>query len=358
MRSQGARRKPLIPVLVVLLSAAIAPVAFAAEQPSVMEHMVLVPGGVFNMGDVFAEGNKNETPVHEVELSDFYIGKFEVTVAQYNTFVDETGYLTRAERFDSREKQQDRYDRLVAKAMAGERDEEFKTLAAEFLESGGCHFWQPDPGRFDFSVDCNWRTPLVDQTDNDPVVCLAWVDAASYCNWLSAKEGLPPAYDVDTGELLDEAGKPTDDVTAVRGYRLPTEAEWEYAAREGGKEVRFGNGSNTARAEEINFDAARGDYPFSVEGEYSGGTTPVASYPANALGLFDMSGNAWEWCSDFYAGYAAEARSDLATNSGAAKILRGGRFGGDAKEARVFTRTPYESINRCNASGFRLAKSR
>ncbi|MBU1702631.1 MAG: formylglycine-generating enzyme family protein [Candidatus Eisenbacteria bacterium] len=359
----------VLTILVFLLIASLALPAKLAAEPgeqaggqeavrAVMAHMVLVPGGAFRMGDLFAEGKDNELPVHNVILSDYYISKFEVIVAEYRAFVNETGYATRSERFDSREKQQARYHRLMAKAQAGEFDQEFQTIAAELLESGGCYFWKSNPGNFDFSLDCNWRTPLIEQTDNDPVVCLAWVDAASYCNWLSAKEGLPPAYNVDTGELLDAAGTSTGDMTAVRGYRMPTEAEWEFAARESGKEVRFGNGADLAKGEEINFDAARDDYSFCSKGGYRGGTTPVGSYAANALGLFDMSGNAWEWTSDSYASYTAADQVNPIATTGAAKVIRGGRWGGDALEARVFTRSPYEMINRCNNAGFRIAKSK
>ena len=159
--SPHARYNAVVLVLVMFLTTTFAPSANPGEQPEVLEHMVLVRGGSFRMGDVFAEGNKDEMPVHNVELSDYYISRFEVTVAEYRAFVSETEYVTRAERFDSREKQQARYERLIEKAMAGERDEELMTLAAEFLESGGCYYWRSDRGRFDFSLDCNWRTPLV-----------------------------------------------------------------------------------------------------------------------------------------------------------------------------------------------------
>jgi formylglycine-generating enzyme required for sulfatase activity len=337
-------------------------VAFTSTQSSEkksppMKDMVLVRGGVFQMGDLFEDGAENERPVLKVHLSDFYLNKYETTVAQYKAFVAETGYVTRAERLDSREKQQARYTKLVKKAMAGEQDEEFLTLYKGFLNSGGCHYWVSDPGNFNFSVDCNWRNPLVEQTDNDPVMCIAWVDAASYCNWLSEKDGLPPAYNVDAGELLDKDGKPTLEIREVKGYRLPTESEWEYAAREGGKKVRFGNGSDIARASEMNFNAVNGDYEYSEAGVYRDGTVPVGSFEPNSLGLYDMSGNAWEWCSDFYGEYKDADQLDPIRSTGTHRVLRGGRWGGDAKEARVFARLPYEAIDRCNNTGFRIART-
>jgi formylglycine-generating enzyme required for sulfatase activity len=345
----------LVPVFIVV---GLIPAQSPSKTSPAMKDMILVHGGVFQMGDVFEEGAKNERPVHEVRLSDFYLNKYETTVAQYKAFVEATGYVTRAERLDSREKQQERYTKLLKKAMAGQHDEEFLALYEEFLNSGGCHFWTSDPGSFKFSVDCNWKTPLVEQTQSDPVVCIGWVDAASYCNWLSEKEGLPPAYDMNTGELLDGNGKPTTDVGGVKGYRLPTEAEWEYAAREGGKKVRFGNGKNVARAGEMNFNAVDSDYEYSEAGLYRGATAPVGSFEPNGLGLCDMSGNAWEWCSDFYGEYNEEHQVNPYRSTGKNRVLRGGRWGGNASEARAFSRYPYRAIDRCNNSGFRIAKTR
>jgi formylglycine-generating enzyme len=135
-----------------------------------------------------------------------------------------------------------------------------------------------------------------------PVINVHWADAVAYCQWLK-----------------DSTGK---------NYRLPTEAEWEYAARERGKKVRFGNGKNTANPTELNFDgsaAFKKDY--SILGEYRNKAVKVDSLSANALGLHHMSGNVLEWCSDFYGNYGKSAVSNpQGAATGAYRVIRGGSW--------------------------------
>ncbi|KAA3657631.1 MAG: NACHT domain-containing protein, partial [Calditrichaeota bacterium] len=115
--------------------------------------------------------------------------------------------------------------------------------------------------------------------DEQPVLYVNWYEASMFCRWL--------------------------------GCRLPTEAEWEYAAREGGKNVRFGNGKDIADPAEINFNASKTyKRSYSRVGEYRGKTTPVGTFPANAFGLYDMSGNVWEWCQDWYGKYEKSAQTN------------------------------------------------
>ena len=189
-------------------------------------------------------------------------------------------------------------------------------------------------------------------------MCLSWDDAAAYTNWLSGLEGLPPAYRVTTGELLDADGRPTIDVTRVSGYRLPTEAEWEFAAREEGRPIRFGNGKDVARPTELVFDASTGDYPYQEAGPLRRGPSPVRSHQPNRLRVYDLAGNAWEWVSDFLAPYPGEPQVNPYQAEGRGRAVRGGRWGGDAFESRATKRFQWQSNNRCNASGFRLARSR
>jgi formylglycine-generating enzyme required for sulfatase activity len=319
------------------------------------EDLVLVRGGTFQMGDVFGEGDDDERPVHSVALTDFYLQRHEVTVAQFRVFVEETGYRTSAEGPMDVEARRQIMERFASGAVS---EEEMQGLRQQILSLSGAGYWDAEARAWrGYNPETNWRTPGFAQGEDDPVVSVSWDDAIRFCNWLSRSAGLPLAYDEESGTLLDERGRPTDDVTTVKGYRLPTEAEWEYAAREGGREVRFGNGENTARSSEIVFNAADGEYPYLERGAYEGRTLPVGSYRPNALGLYDMSGNAWEWVSDTYGPYGAGSLRSPYILVSDQRILRGGRWGGSAFEARVTHRTSWPRNDRCNNSGFRVARS-
>ncbi len=317
--------------------------------------LIPIPGGSFTMGDPFAEGAADELPRHAVTVLDFFLAEAEVTVAQFARFVAETGYRTSAESpVDSAVR-----DSLIAQAAdPGTAPATRRALYDQVLRQGGCGRWDPDRPGFDWGDQLDWRNPGFDQAGDYPVVCLSWDDAAAYANWVSRADGLPEAYDLTTGSLLDAAGRPTNDITQVRGYRLPTEAEWEFAARERGGAVRFGNGQNIADPEQAAFDASEGEYDYQVRGPVRRNPTSVRGYAPNALGLYDMAGNAWEWVSDYRAPYAAGPASNPHQGSGTGRAVRGGRWGGDAFEMRVAKRFSWQAHNRCNASGFRLARSK
>ncbi len=277
--------------------------------------LVLVQGGSFHMGDVFGNGpaGQPETPIHEVGVDSFYIARHECTVSEFRRFVDATDYRTSAERHE------------------------------------GAYSQTP--------YETHWRLLGYEQADDEPVLQMSWNDAVHYCNWLSREEGLPPAYDEKSGALLDAVGCLTTDIRGVKGYRLPTEAEWEFAARERGKRVRFGNGEDIARPTEINFDASLDRYAYAEKGAYRKRSTSVGSFKPNALGLYDMSGNAWEWCTDVLANYPSEKRTNPYVPGDDPRILRGGSMGGDAKGVRVFSRYCFGRADHCGGTGFRIARN-
>jgi formylglycine-generating enzyme required for sulfatase activity len=146
-----------------------------------------------------------------------------------------------------------------------------------------------------------------------------------------------------------------------RQYRLPTEAEWEYAARGGGKQVMFGNGKNVADPKEINFNGDWNPTNYSVKGIDRGKTVPVGSLNSpNALGLHDMSGNVWEWCSDWYSpDYYEKSPSSNPTGpgSGSYRVRRGGSWNGSPAVCRVAVRQGSWPNYRGNGLGFRLART-
>jgi formylglycine-generating enzyme required for sulfatase activity len=317
--------------------------ALASEPATdpVIENMVPVRGGTFQMGDVLEEGVRFATPVHAVTLSDFHLARHEVTVEQFRTFVHETGYVTLAQKESPvKADEDDGYGGRLA------------TRGSWVLDAEAGPSWV---------AEATWKDPQYEQGPRHPATCLSWRDAAAYCNWLSTNAGLAVAYDLKTCALLDADGQPTTDVTKVEGYRLPTEAEWEFAARERGKKVRFGNGQDVARPAEINFNAALGDFDFAEKGECRKATMPVDSFKPNALGLHDMSGNVWEWCSDLLGPYPDEAVTNpYQTESlmGARRAARGGPWVGGADLARVSARMGWIADDRCNNIGFRIARSK
>jgi formylglycine-generating enzyme required for sulfatase activity len=334
--------------------------AEAGATPSSPGELVLVQGGTFRMGDLFGDGQENERPVHTVTLRSFMISSTEVTVGQFRQFVAATSYRTSAEHPENT----DGFEKTMARVGAGAAPGADRLLLRYRLlqEVDGAAIWDSNRNRWlPYASGSSWKSPGFAQTDEHPVVAVSWDDAIRYCNWLSRKHGLAPAYDEESGRLLDSSGRPAASVDETSGYRLPTEAEWEYAARAGGREVRFGSGQNVARAAEINFRADAGTYAYLEKGTNRKGTVVVGSLPPNALGLYEMSGNAWEWVSDHHATYTGEDATDPYSMPPAGALpqqtLRGGRWGGDASEVRVSARSWWLRNDRCNNSGFRIARS-
>lgn len=192
--------------------------------------MVRIPAGEFLMGS--DDGEKDERPVHPVFLDEYFIGANTVTNSEYARFTRATGYRPVGVRD-------------LPTLVSAEYRDIFRELAERCAWKGG----QPPEG-----------------LENHPVTLVQYVDALEYCRWAAALSGLP--------------------------MRLPTEAEWEKAARGGleGKRYPWGDDIEPSRA---NFLTDR-----SLKMKC--GTRPVASYPSNGYGLYDMAGNAWQWVSDWY----------------------------------------------------------
>jgi formylglycine-generating enzyme required for sulfatase activity len=236
----------------------------SAESPP---GMVWIVGGEFVMGSDHAGAPKVELPAHRVRLDGFWIDEHEVTNAEFRQFVEATGYVTTAERPPRKGVSP---GSLVFIPTPGPVPLDDATLWWRWTE-GAC--WQHPEG----------PGSNLDGRDDHPVVQVSWDDAVAYVTW---------------------AGK-----------RLPTEAEWEFAARGGlaGKKFTWGD---DPPAEDVKLaNIWQGDFPHrNVKIDGFERTSPVKSYPANGYGLYDMAGNVWEWCNDWYRPDAYTLLPPLATN--------------------------------------------
>ena len=285
-----------------------------------LPRMVYVQGGTFQMGST--EGGGDETPVHSVTVSDFHIGRFEVTVEEFSEFVQATNYRTDAEK------------------------------------SGGSYFWEDD--KWTKKAGINWRHDATGKRRpgseyNHPVIHVSWNDAAAYCNWLSQQHRYEPVYTIKG-----------DQVTAnwdANGYRLPTEAEWEFAARSrGGNDKWAGTSSESSLATYGNFCDENCGFSHK-SGIYNDGypfTAPVGKFRANNLGLHDMSGNVWEWCWDWYdSNYYdnSSSRNPRGPSTGYFRVQRGGSWDDRPADLRCAYRLDYSPDRRLSNVGFRLSRA-
>jgi formylglycine-generating enzyme required for sulfatase activity len=258
------------------------------EQISQIPGMVWIPGGIYDMGasDSDRMALSHEKPKHTVKVDGFYMDETEVTNAQFSRFIEATNYITTAERPVDWE--------LIKQQLPPGTPKPHDSL----LLPGSLLFKKTKesvPNLYDFSQwwrwtnGANWKQPegkgsSIDGKDNHPVVHVSYEDAMAYCHWA--------------------------------GRRLPTEAEWEFAARGGKRDKIYFWGDLTDKLSSY-VNSWEGEFP--VDNTQADGfekSAPVKTYPPNGYGLYEISGNVWEWTSDWYSSqYYQYCKENSITNN-------------------------------------------
>ncbi len=280
-----------------------------AGETGSTEGMVWIKGGEYMMGAADGEGRPDEYPQHKVKLDGFWIDITEVTNAQFKKFIDATGYITTAEKKPD-------WEELKKQLPPGTPKPDESMLVASSLVftppvlpvplNDVAQWWSWKEG-------ADWKHPqgpgsTIEGKDNYPVVHISWYDAVAYCKW---------------------AGK-----------RLPTEAEWEMAARSG-TDNKYTWGNEDPEKGKPKANTWQGSFPDKNTGwDQFNRSSPVKSFAPNGLGLYDMAGNVWEWCSDWYRPdhYSSKKKMLVANPKGPEssydpmeptipkKVVRGGSF--------------------------------
>lgn len=275
---------------------------------SIGVQLAKVPAGEFLMGSPESEEERSDDEdQHPVKISkDFFLGQHEITYGQFRKFVESTGYVTSQ----------------IRKGLPGFGYDE-KAKAMEELPQ------------------FNWQNTGWVQQDNHPVVNVSWEDAVAFCDWLSKVEG--------------------------KKYRLPTDAEWEYACRAGTKTRYYtGEAEETLRPAtnlaDLSFNRMYPNATWNVDWDDKHPfAAPVGSFQPNAWGMYDMHGNVWEWCQDWYAPIVIDKANPPAVAvdpagpaQGELRVLRGGAFTNRLRFVRSADRNRLRPKYRANFTGFRI----
>lgn len=294
-------------------------VSVVPQSPS---GMVFIPGGEFEMGDHYGVGHSDELPLHDVNVSSFYIDRFEVSNQKYCDYLN---------------------------SALSQGEIEVRNGGDVYAVGGNDIYCQSDETDSDSRISWNGSTFTMESSkEYHPMVEVSWYGSAAYCNWRSEGEGLESCYNLSTW---------TCDFSK-NGYRLPTEAEWEYAARGGQHDPYYmypwGNGIDGSRANYANSGDPyeSGPYPW---------TTPVGFYPSNGYGIYDTSGNVYEWCNDRYSSSyygLSPYNNPQGPGTGIYRVLRGGGWSRDPVLVRSANRG-YDALPSLTDRyyGFRCAKS-
>lgn len=256
---------------------------------SLAENFVKVTGGMYKQGDETGDLWDDTKPLHDVKLSySFLVSKYEMTFEEYDFYCEAAGIKIK-----------------------------------------------PD--------DNGWGRGKI------ALFNVSWFDAIKYCNWLSEQEDLPKAYNESTGAMLDGRGRETRDITKVIGYRLLTEAEWEFCARGGVKGINKKNSySGSNEVDLVAWYATNSANRMQNIGK---------KYP-NELGLYDMSGNAAEWCNDIYEKYSSEPKvNPIGGKIGKSRVVRGGSYYSVNYNVRNAYRDNFYPATKSINIGFRIAKT-
>jgi formylglycine-generating enzyme required for sulfatase activity len=286
-----------------------------------LEGFMSIPPGTFIMGSPTTEPERNtDETQHQVTLTHgIYVQTTEVTNQQYRDMAQwayNNGHVTATT--------SGLYDNLDG--------------SARFLKTLG-------PG-YEISFNAGVFSCI---NPTHPAKYVTWYGSVAYCDWLSRQQGLPRAYSHLTWQC--NWGLPYE----ATGYRLPTEAEWEYACR-AGTQTPFNTGSCLDAGTEANY---YGPYPYPgcPTGPNVGWTVPVGNYPANAFGLHDMHGNEWEWCNDWYGLYGGTVTDPVGAGSGSYRVFRGGSWPFDARYCRSANRGRDVPSPANGDLGFRVVRS-
>jgi formylglycine-generating enzyme required for sulfatase activity len=305
-------------------------------DPRIPDDITYIPGGTFEMGDNLGDGNLGERPVHTVTLDSFYIGKYEITNRQYCDYLNSAKLqglieLTGPWVFV--------YKPRSSPLRYPYCDTHSYSIYSQIDYSDGVFTVRSKSGR---------------DMSNDPMVTVAWYGTVAYCNWRSQHEGKEQCYDLSTWNCD----------FSKKGYRLATEAEWEYAARGGFSGRRFPWGDTITHSQANYYSSSAYPYDASPTREYhpawndgiSPYTSPGGSFAANGYGLYDMPGNVSEWCNDWLGAYSATPETNPTGPIGpfTLRVFRDGSWSDPPSGCRVASRGDYWPDYRSFPIGFRV----